>query len=211
MQNLRLLLVAGAVSAAALTACAADESSPGAESLPTASASQPTSATPTSSPSSSDPSAWRDDYSPEELEAFDDALARWNSFERLAEPIWAEGKLTLAAERLFRRFSRTAGVFINRLRQYEAADIQVIGRPTVLSSVPTRLELRGDGSATVRIRQCVDYTTQTFVQYGEEVEGTATTPQVRILWLSSNPGAGSVARWYVDRLIDSEGKSPCQG
>lgn len=133
---------------------------------PATSATATTSAEPAPSPSSptKDPDAWKSKYSPAQLEAYDTALRRWESYESRSEPIWADGQATPAAEKLFKEFFPHPiwrGQF-QQLETYEQYEVKIAGTPDVLWSRAKDVTAAGDG---VTIEQCVDYRFTTTTQY----------------------------------------------
>jgi hypothetical protein len=164
-----------------------------AEPVPTSSPSSSTvsspSATPTSSSPTSDPDAWRADFSAAQLEAYDAALARWDAYEARSEPIWAAGRATPAAERLFKEFfpSPIWNDQLEQLRVYERYQVQIAGIPRVLWS---RAKSIGRAGGAVEIVQCVDYASTTTTQNGDPTEPIRSrkTPVAREISLSRPKG-----------------------
>lgn len=153
----RTLLAAAACSALLFTAagCGNDP-----EPIPSSSA-KPT-------PSETAP-AWQSKYSEKQIKAYDEALARFTEYETKAEPIWADGKATVAAKSFFEEYFLNPDEQYATLQSYDMYDVQLSGLPKVISSEPIELgdpDKGGQGLATT-IRQCVDYRTTTTMQNGE--------------------------------------------
>jgi hypothetical protein len=159
--------IAVSVLALSTTACAGDddpETAPTDE--PTSSATGSTSEPTTSPTPTTDPDAWRSKFSPAQLEAYDVALQRWESYESRSEPIWAKGEATPAAEKLFKEFFPHP-IWIGQFKQlqtYEQYEVRIAGTPDVLWS---RAKSIGDSGGGVEIEQCVDYRSTTTTQNGE--------------------------------------------
>lgn len=116
---------------------------------------------------------WEADLSDADLQAYRQALARWEAYERSSEPIWAAGKATPAARELFEAYFTpvVAQSAYRQLETYEAVDVQIGGTPQVFWSKAVRVSPAGD---SVVLRQCVDFTTTRVVQYGEK-----TSPELK--------------------------------
>ncbi len=133
---------------------------------PTSSATEGTSEPTTDPTPTTDPDAWRTKFSPAQLEAYDTARQRWETYESRSEPIWAEGKATPAAEKLFKEYFPHP-IWMDQFEQletYEQYEVQIAGTPDVLWS---RAKSIGDASGEVEIEQCVDYRSTTTTQNGE--------------------------------------------
>ena len=97
-RNASVLAVATALMLSA-TGCGGDD-------VPTAEPTETTtSATPTESTSPTETDrAWQDKYTEAQLDAYEAALARYETYEDRTEPIWSEGKATDRAEALFKQY-----------------------------------------------------------------------------------------------------------
>lgn len=199
----RIAVNATMLVAVALTAvgCAGDDQPEAAPSV----SSTPSPSTPPSPAITSTAPAWQAKYTPDEVAAFEAALQRWQSYESRSEGIWAAGKATRAAERLFQGYNGSPSEY-NRLVSYEAGDIQVIGLGTVLDSRPTAIELTGN-AGSITIRQCVDYSERKTMQAGEILQQITNQPQIREInmYLARDPDP----RWFISNVVRGEGKSPC--
>jgi predicted small lipoprotein YifL len=149
----------------------------------------PTSKTSSSSPSPTTP-AWESKYTAEQIQAYNEALARWESYEQRSEPIWAKGKVTPAAEALFKEYWITWPNTLNTLRYLEANGVTKSGVPTVVSSQPKKVE-EGSKDVTVVIRQCIDDSNvKTVSEAGAPSSTGPATPYVRLITMkkvSSTP------------------------
>jgi hypothetical protein len=141
------------------------------------------------------------------LAAYEAAVARLASYEREAEPIWATGKATKEAEALFQEYfpSPVWQVYFDRLKTYQEVDVKVMGLPTVLWSMATKISSSDGASGSVSLRQCVDFASQEVTQYDEPVE-RFNTPVLRTATLDGSADAG----WLILELsepIEGEAKS----
>ncbi len=181
-----------------------------AEPVPTSSTSSSTdgspSATPTSSSPTSDPDAWRADFSAAQLEAYDAALARWDAYEARSEPIWAAGRATPAAEKLFKEFfpHPVWNEYWEQLKGYAAIDVSVAGTPQVLWS---KAQSVSTSRTSVEIKQCVDYTPVVRTQAGEPISRPQPKPQTRTIVLNRPEGYDWLI-YAVEELVQGKPK-PC--
>ena len=191
----------------AATACN-DSSSNEPDPLPPETSTPTSSETPTSTPTK-DPDAWRANYKPAQLKAYDAALQSWEEYETRSEPIWAKGKATPAAEQLFKEyFPHPIWIdYWERLKTYETAEVKTEGTPEVYWSKAKSITKSGSG---VRIQQCVDYAAVVGTQNGKPVVRYPwmEKPQLRTIYLTQPDGYD----WLIFGVVDiSEGKSrPCK-
>lgn len=163
------------------------------------------SATPTASSPAPDPDAWRSDFNSAQLKAYDSALVRWEAFESRSEPIWAAGKATPAARRLFNDFlaASASDAYFDRLKTYEQVEVSSEGLASVYWS---RAKTISKQAASVQILQCVDYTTIEGTQRGEPVVRPSwlEKPQLRRVFMSRPAGYD----WIIYGVVDAtDGKS----
>jgi hypothetical protein len=174
-------------------ACGKDDDNPKAEPTDPAISASPTPTAP----------AWQKKYTQKQIEGYEAALARWETYESRAEPIWEAGRVTDRAEPFFKQYfpSPAWQLELERLKLHEANDVKVSGTPTVYWSRP-RLITR-DG-LNVEIEQCVDFSDVATTQGGAQVKGNkwTTTPHLRGLSLSKPKGYD----WLIYSYGDSEGK-----
>lgn len=208
---LRRYAVTGiALSALALstTACAGDpkaEPADGATSSATGSPSEPT----TEPSPTQNTDAWRTKFDASQLEAYDAALQRWETYESRSAPIWAKGEATPAAEKLFKEFFPHPAWrgYLDRLQTYEEVEVKSEGLASVYWSRAQSISKQG---TSVQIIQCVDYTTIHGTQRGKPVSRPSwlEKPQLRTLLLSK-PARYD---WLIYRVVDATtGKSsPCK-
>jgi hypothetical protein len=168
----------------------------------------PTSTTPSSSPSPTTP-AWESKYTPEQIQAYNEALARWESYEQRAEPIWAKGKVTPAAKALFKEYWVSWAVPLNRLTFYEQVGDKVVGVPKVLWSRASKVANFSGGGISVTIQQCIDPSTiEVKHAPGAQVQEQKQGPYIRRISLTK---AGATS-YRVNGLFDvTSGKKvkPC--
>ena len=199
-----LILSALAIST---TACGGDDPEAAQPAEPTSSATDTSSPEPTtSSPTpTTNPDAWKTKFSAPQLEAYDEALQRWESYESRSEPIWAKGQATPAAEKLFKEFfpHPTWISYFERLQGYEQVDVKIAGTPTVYWSKAKSVTKSGSG---VQIQQCVNYESVQRTQKGEEIPRPAPKPQLRTIFLSQPEGYDWLI-YGVEELVDGKPKT----
>ncbi|MEO5665264.1 MAG: hypothetical protein ABIR39_18520 [Nocardioides sp.] len=190
------------------TACAGDRDPETAPSdAPPSSATGSTSEPTTTSPTPTlDPGSWESKFSAAQLEDYEAALQRWESYESRSEPIWAKGKATPAAEKLFKEFfPHPAWMdYWERLQGYGQINVRVSGTPTVYWS---KAKSVGASGRSVQVQQCVDYTRVQRTQDGNEISRPAPKPQLRTIFLSQPEGYGWLI-YGVKELVDGKPK-PC--
>jgi predicted small lipoprotein YifL len=128
----------------------------------------PTKTTPTATTPTVDPTdAWRDDYTEDQLAAYDAALRRWEAYESRAEPIWTAGKATDQAQELFKEyFADPAWRWRwDDLKFDEANEVKEIGIPGIYWS-----RAKSISETSVSIVQCADYTNREIIQSGKPAE-----------------------------------------
>lgn len=187
-------------------ACAGNDPETAPTDGPTSSATDSTSEPTTEPTPTLDPGSWESKFSPAELDAYETALQRWESYESRSEPIWAKGKATPAAEKLFKEyFPHPAWMdYWERLQGYEQINVKVSGTPTVYWSKAKSVTESGTG---VQIQQCVDYTSVQRTQDGEEIARPTPEPQLRTIFLSQPEGYDWLI-YGVKELVDGKPK-PC--
>ena len=149
--SVRRLKAAGiAIGMSVSLACCGSDDDP--ETLPTETTSTSTSPTPASS-------AWESNYTQKQLQAYEAALTRWETYEQRSEPIWAAGKVTPTARQLFKEYWVAWAVPLNQLSLYERVGDKVVGVPEVLWSRPTKVSIFTGGGISVTIQQCIDPST----------------------------------------------------
>ncbi len=167
-----------------LAACGSDQPEP----IPPAPPSESNSAA-TSSPSSTEtdkpsgvPAGWEEEFSDRQLRAYQAALSRWERYRRGTGPIYAEGKNTPAARRFLRRSDLRWREQIGILEGIEQAGLREIRPPEPLRSRAQSVEFGQDGTGTVVITQCTDYTAMRWERNGSVEKGlkpnTLVTPLV---------------------------------
>lgn len=185
------------------TACAGDDDPEAAPTDGATSSATDRTSEPTTEPSpTKDPDAWRAKFDAVQLEAYDTALQRWESYESRSEPLWANGEATPAAEELFKEFfpHPTWMDSWEKLQGYEQVKVKVSGTPVIYWSKAKSVTKSGSG---VQIQQCVDYTPVQRTQDGEEIPRPAPKPQVRTIFLSQPDGYDWLI-YGVEELIDGK-------
>ncbi len=191
-----------------LTSCGGDDAP---DPIPEAETSSSSATTSSSEPTETESSPpWADDYTPRQVDGYEAALQRWESFEQRSESIWARGKATPAAEDLFQEFFASPGwtIYNERLKTYAANDVTIEGLPTVLWSMPSNIT---DDGLSVDIKQCVDYTTRTAYQAGEAIERESwgSKPMTRTLKIAKPKGHN----WLIYQVTEptDESHKSCEG
>ncbi|MDT9594876.1 hypothetical protein RDV89_17440 [Nocardioides zeae] len=176
---------------ATLAACTGDDA-------PDATPSEPSTATSSAVEAPTD--EWREEFSTEDLQAYDAALAAFETYEDQSLAYWEAGVASPEAEAFFSRWWFAPMLPMNLLQTYEASEVVVDGDVTVLES---RAQSVGADGVDVEIVQCVDPTTRTVTQRGTPAPGAATEPLARIVSLSQD-GDGN---WRLTSLPTTE--DPC--
>lgn len=194
--------------ALAASACNGGDEEPETGVPPETSTSTPTE-TPTPTPTpTKDPDAWRAKFKPAQLKAYGAALQRWEEYEARAEPIWAKGEATPAAEKLFKEyFPHPIWIdYWDKLKTYQEVKVKTVGTPEIYWSEAKSITKSGSG---VQIRQCVDYSEVVGTQDGKPVVRYPwiEKPQLRTIYLSQPDGYD----WLIFGVVDiSGGKNrPC--
>ena len=168
---------------------------------------EPTETTTSATPTPTKP-AWESKYTPEQLKAYETALARFTEYEQRAEPIWARGKVTPGAEALFKEYWAAWPNTLNTLRFYEQVGDRIVGLPTVIWSRPSKVTTHELG-ATVTIQQCIDPSTiEVKHAPGAKVQEKKQGPYIRTIVLDQ----GGSRPFLISNLIDvTSGKKvkPC--
>lgn len=163
--------------------------------------------TPSHSPSATtpatSPAAWESEFSDEQLEAYRQALARVSAYQAAVKPVWAAGKATPAAKRLFMEYFIPWQFYYDQLVQYEESGIRLEVKDAVLDSRASRVELGADG-ASVSIRQCIDQTESAGTQNGKTLPTSFDTPQLVDFVVSQADG-----RWLISTVSDPATDRPC--
>lgn len=185
-------------------ACAGDEPETAPPDGPATSATTATTTPePTTSPTPTrDPDAWRAKFSPAQLDAYDAALQRFDSYESRSDPIYAKGQATPAAEKLFKEFfpHPTWMRYWEDLQTYEEYEVKSTGTPELYWSRAKSITKSGSG---VRIQQCVDYRSVTTTQYGKPTQPIESRqePVLREIYLSKPDGYD----WLIYGLVTTPG------
>lgn len=161
--------------------------------------------TPKAAPTTPSPTSWETAYTPEQLSAYREALARLTAYEQTSEPIWEAGVVTPAAENLFKKYFSIWQAPLDDLEFYEKNKLTRTGSLTVLTSEATRIDLSEEGGS-LTIRQCTDPSNITISQAGKEVAPENNGPQYREITLDRVANV-----WSVFRIDESEGDRPCAG
>lgn len=185
-------------------ACGGDDPETTPTDEPTSSATGSTSEPTTEPTPTTDPDAWRTEYGPAQLEAYDTALRRWESYESRSEPIWAKGEATPAAEKLFKEYfpHPTWMNYRDELQTYEEYEVRTFGTPKVYWSKAASISDAGD---SITIRECVDYRTTTTTQYDKPTKPVASRQQPVLREITLNMPEG------YDWLIYAINKTPGAG
>jgi hypothetical protein len=185
--------IAGVALAFSLASCSSDDDKP----TPTPSTTQAT------TPATSAAPSWEDAYTPEQLAAYKEALARYTAYLNKSQPIWAAGKATPAAKKLFQEYYIPWQAYLRQLEQFEQSNIRIARNADVLDSQATRISLDG-GEAVVTIRQCVDATGIGATQNDKPLANAYDTPQLTDVEMAQVDG-----RWYITQLPTEPKDRPC--
>ena len=174
------------------------EAKPPSSTAPTTQSLSPTQPSPTET-------AWQDQYTPAQLDAYEAALSRYEEYETRSEPIWAAGKVTDRADALFKQYFPSP-LWQGRLRMlssYEQVDVQVEGLADVYWS---RAKSISDTGLSVVINQCVDYTTVKVTQRGEAAWPVKwqQKPNLRTITLEKPEGSD----WLIYGVVDASSGKP---
>jgi hypothetical protein len=154
-----------------------------------------------------DPSPWVEDYTDEQVRAFEEALERLERYEEAVEPIWAAGEATPEAEAIFKDYFATPLVEAawDRLQRYDESDIQIEGTPRIHWSRPADITETG---GLVIIDQCIDFEGVRVVQGGEEVGATGEREPMKRQVEVYKPSD----RWLISSLEEptAEEHEPCE-
>ncbi len=142
----------------ASAACGSDDPAP----LPPPSSSSSATSTSPSPTATEDaggpPVGWEEEFSNRQLRAYRAALSSSERYDRGAGPIYAKGKDTPAARRFFRSNDLEPEKRIELIQGIERAGIREVRAAEPLWTKAKSVTLRPDGTGTVLITQCVDYT-----------------------------------------------------
>lgn len=168
------------------TGCGGADGSQGEPTPPAASSSSPTSANDSGGP----PAGWQDDFTTEQLDAYEAALFRWNEYKRETEPIYRNGKDTPEARRILKEYSFNWQSDIVELGEtYDKGGVRIVRDAEPVWAMAQRVRLNRDGTGSVFISQCTDYSSIRVTQNGEELAGTKPKHPVTPLIIEMiNPG-----------------------
>jgi hypothetical protein len=141
---------------------------------------------------------WVEDYTEEQVRAYEQALQRWERYEELVEPVWAEGRATDEARTLFQRFFAVnwEDQFVD-LQEREAVGVRISGTPRVHWSEPSEIR----ETIWVSIDQCIDTTPVSGTQDGQELPSVEALlePHLRTVVMVKNEGRP----WRIMSIRDS--------
>ena len=98
------------------------------------------------------PTGWESEFSEDQLAEYEEALGRWEDYERESQPIWATPSQAQSTLKFFASYFYNEDLMQTRLEDYARRASSSKAKPTVLWSKATRIK----GKA-VTIQQCVDY------------------------------------------------------
>lgn len=202
-RNASVLAITTAIMLSA-TGCGGEDDDPQTDPTSPTTSSSPTEPT---EPSPTDTS-WEKKYTKKQLDAYEAALTRWETYETRSEPIWAAGKVTERAEALFKQFfpSPIWQGYYDRLKTYQQVDVQIEGTPGIYWSRAKSISKNG---RSVVIDQCVDYTTIETTQRGEPAQPVAWQQKPNLRTLTFEKPAGY--DWLIYGVVDASGGKarPC--
>lgn len=177
-----------------LGSCSSDEEP---QPAPTSTQAAPETSATTPAPS------WKDTYSTEELAAYQEALSRYTAYLNESESIWAAGRATPAAKKLFQKFYIPWQAYLNQIERFEQSGVRIARNAEVLDSQATRIKLSGK-NASVTIQQCVDATKIGATQNDKPLANAFNTPQLTDVEMAQVDG-----RWYITQLPTVAKDRPC--
>ncbi|MDN5898568.1 MAG: hypothetical protein L0H74_00695 [Brachybacterium sp.] len=169
----------------------------------------PATSSPSPTPSEPDKPAWEKNYSQKQVDAFDAALARWGSYKERSERIFAAGKSTPEANKVFKEFfpSPVWKTQAMQLEAYDKAGVKIEGLEDVYWSRPKYISKQ---ARSVVIDQCVDYTSASVTQNGKPAVPVKDRqrPSLRTINMEMPKGYD----WLIYRITESgEGEArPCK-
>ena len=167
--RLAAVLASTGITLAVLVACSPDVAEPLPPESSSSSAAEPAPTEPADS--GGPPEGWEDEFTDEQLQAYEAALVRWERYSQDVRPIYAKGRITPAARQFFRKNALRPQERIKFLEDIERAGLQEVQAPEPLWAKAKSVKLRPDGTGTVFITECVDYTDIRYERDGEVVKG----------------------------------------
>lgn len=169
------------------------------------------SSSPTTEETGGPPAGWEDKYTADELEAYEEALARWQRFRQLLVPLEKEGKYTREAQTVFEeyRVSPQTGAHALRVVEKNRYRFEVANEPlwSVADSVRLSKGTENDGAVVV-IKQCTDYSGLRVTKDGQDVSAEVSPKHLETALLIKMTNLGG--KWkYIDSTLKDE--EPCAG
>ena len=180
---------------------------------------EPASPTPSASPTSPSspateepggpPTGWEDKYSADELNAYNAALARWQRYNELTEPIYKAGRDTPEARKIIREYELQWRRAISDLVQYyDKGGLRNEVPPSSLWTQAISVSLNPDGTGTVIIEQCTDYRSAVVTKDGKPAEGAIPKHPITLLAVHMAKAKGNDWKVAALKLAD---KTSCEG
>jgi hypothetical protein len=159
--------------------------------------------TPSSSPAEQVTDSWESAFSSEQLDAYRQASARWDTYRRTIQPYNASGKANPAAKRVYQEFVIPWQVYFQRLASNASAGVKIARQARVLTSKATRIVLDDTGSS-VTIEECLDGSDIGATQDGAPVANAFDLPQLSTVVMAEVNG-----RWMVSDIPVTTEDRPC--
>jgi hypothetical protein len=150
---------------ATVAGCGGDETE--ADPLP------PTPSTTSPTPSSTEttpaaPAGWEDDFTEDQLRAYDAALIRWQRYIELTNEIYRKGKDTPEARAVLKGYNLLWQRDIVTLAQtYDEGGLRLEVPSMPLWTMAKSVDVTKDGAGTVFITQCTDYSQVRYTRNGK--------------------------------------------
>lgn len=198
------------VVALGVSACGGDEN-PGSDpsGSPSQSATTLSPTMPTSELTLGPPPGWEEDFTAEQLSAYEAAVRRYHRYLELSEPIYREGKDTAQAREVIREYNlqwkRATSQFI---RYYVEGGLRTVVSPVPAWTRATSVNLNSDGSGTVIFEQCNDYRNVVVTRSGKPVKSAIPKHDVTPLVVHMSKSAGD--DWKIAE-VELEDLKSCDG
>ncbi|MEJ7831858.1 MAG: hypothetical protein WKF79_03010 [Nocardioides sp.] len=206
MTRLAQVLAGGVAAAMVLAGCSEDtDPGPTAGPAPTATVTSP-SLTPSQSPTTP---AWQSKYTDDELAIYEDALARQLEYFEKKNAIYKAGKDTPEAREVFREYSLLwPGLVAELAESYDQRGLRIVRPPTPLSTRMVSINMNEDGTGSLLMSQCTDYSDILVTQNGEELSGTKPDHLITALTINMSKPEG---RDWMLATTELKDKQSCAG
>lgn len=156
--------------------------------------------------------AWERQFDDVQMAWYYDAVRTWENYEKAAEPIWAAGKVTPAAFRVFRFYLVDPASQETLLRMNEKFNVRIRGLPSVHWTEARSITRDAEPTAMmpevqVVLDQCVDFRAARAMQDGipTQPDPQFTRPVMRAISLTLDQQS---RRWKIES-VDDHSAVPC--